>query len=105
MHEICLVGWFVCDKWQNGQNRLATTTFADAKKELAALAVPYDGASNPERVQAFLLDAAIRLHQRDDGPLAPIFAYSFGSTPSSINFRSFGRMTNEQYGFLSLFKL
>ena len=49
-HGIYLVGWFVCDKWDNSQNKLASQTFADAQKEVVQLAAAYDGTANPKRV-------------------------------------------------------
>jgi len=55
-HGIYLVGWFVCDKWDNSQNKLASQTFADAQKEVVQLAAAYDGKANPERVVAVVLD-------------------------------------------------
>ncbi len=55
-HGIYLVGWFVCDQWDNSQNKLASKTFADAQQEIARFAAVYDGTINPERVCAVLLD-------------------------------------------------
>jgi len=55
-HGIYLVGWFVCDKWDNSQNKLASHTFADAQKEVVQLTAAYDGTANPERVVAVVLD-------------------------------------------------
>jgi len=55
-HGIYLVGWFVCDKWNNLQNKLISHTFADAQEEVVLLAAAYDGKANPERVAAIVLD-------------------------------------------------
>jgi hypothetical protein len=55
-HGIYLVGWFVCDKWDNSQNKLTSKTFANAQQEIAQLAAAYNGKINPERVCAVLLD-------------------------------------------------
>ena len=35
---IYVVGWFICDKWQDGKNFLSSTTLEAAKRELAQLA-------------------------------------------------------------------
>jgi hypothetical protein len=55
---IYLVGWFVCDKWDNSQNKLMSKTFADAQQEIAKLAIAYDGEINPERICTILLDCS-----------------------------------------------
>jgi hypothetical protein len=55
-HGIYLVGWFVCDKWDNPQNKLTSKTFTEAQQEVVQLAVAYDGKANPERVAAIVLD-------------------------------------------------
>ena len=55
-HGIYLVGWFVCEKWSNPENHLASETLANAQHELLQLAAPYDGKTNPERVTAMVLD-------------------------------------------------
>ncbi len=56
MHGIYLVGWFVCEKWDNSQNKLTSKTFADAQEEVHRLAADYDGLANPERVATVVLD-------------------------------------------------
>lgn len=53
---IYLVGWFVCDKWDNLQNKLTSDSFVVAQQELSQLAAPYDGKVNRECVRAVLLD-------------------------------------------------
>jgi hypothetical protein len=55
-HGIYLVGWFVCDKWSNPQNKLTSQTFADAQQEVVQLAAAYDGKTNPERIAAIVVD-------------------------------------------------
>jgi hypothetical protein len=55
-HGIYLVGWFVCDKWDNPQNKLISTTFDAAQKEVIQLTTAYDGKTNPGRVSALVLD-------------------------------------------------
>ena len=42
-HGIYLVGWFVCDKWSNPQNKLTSQIFTDAQQEVVQLAAAYDG--------------------------------------------------------------
>lgn len=55
-HGIYLVGWFVCEKWDNSQNKMTSKAFADAQQEIAQLVAAYDGKINPERACAILLD-------------------------------------------------
>jgi hypothetical protein len=55
-HGIYLVGWFVCEKWHNSKNKLASKTFADAQQEVERLAAEYDGLANPDRVSTVVLD-------------------------------------------------
>jgi hypothetical protein len=57
-HGIYLVGWFVCEKWDNSLNRLTSKTFSNAQEEIAHLAAKYDGEANPEHVWAVLLDCS-----------------------------------------------
>jgi len=55
-HGIYLVGWFVCEKWENAKNKLKSLTVKDAANEVANLALKYDGKTNPERVSTIVLD-------------------------------------------------
>ena len=55
-HGIYLVGWFVCDKWSKGKNKLNSGTLDAARLEVKKLVFAYDGKTNPENVNGIVLD-------------------------------------------------
>jgi hypothetical protein len=57
-HGIYLVGWFVCEQWDNSQNKLASKTLSEAEQEVVRLADAYDGVANPEHVATIVLDCS-----------------------------------------------
>jgi hypothetical protein len=54
MYGIYLVGWFVCEQWQD--SHLRATTCDEARKEMEQLAAKFDGKSSPYLVQSVVLD-------------------------------------------------
>ncbi len=56
---VYLVGWFKCPQWQNDDTKLASTTVADAKKEVADLASSFDGIASSYKIGAYLLDCTL----------------------------------------------